>query len=223
MRGNVTNDTEQKYSELQFPEIELLLPEIVPRLTELKTLFSEKVIEFKGHTLSFADATRKDFKLRLSEKKLDLEKHNRSHADLLNFAAILILEEETNDLEIQAKDCHIEGQKLLIESLHLIVEHQRRIIETVKELDKLAGHYSNAAEEEEAACGKYQRKQKATKAADVLHDRPGGNREKQKNIREIWASGKYTSRDICVEQECAALGMSFSTARKALRNAPKPT
>ena len=41
-------------------------------------------------------------------------------------------------------------------------------------------------------------------------------------IQKIWASGKYKSRDICAEQECAALKLSFSTARKALRNTPDP-
>lgn len=62
----------------------------------------------------------------------------------------------------------------------------------------------------------------ARRRADALHDKPGGSREKKKNIREIWASGKYSSRDICAEQECAALGMSFSAARKALRGTSDP-
>ena len=60
-------------------------------------------------------------------------------------------------------------------------------------------------------------------AADRRHSQPGGSRDKRENIRTIWASGKYSSRDICAEQECAALGMSFSVARKALRNTPAPT
>jgi hypothetical protein len=59
-------------------------------------------------------------------------------------------------------------------------------------------------------------------AANALHDKPGGTRSKQVAIRAAWASGKYTSRGICAEQECAALGMSFDAARKALRNTPKP-
>ena len=63
----------------------------------------------------------------------------------------------------------------------------------------------------------------AKHAADIRHSKPGGSRDKQKNIRAIWAIGKYTSRDICAEQECASLGMSFSSARKALRNTPNPT
>jgi hypothetical protein len=49
-----------------------------------------------------------------------------------------------------------------------------------------------------------------------------GNAGKREAIRGAWASGKYSSRDICAEQECAALGMSFCSARKALRNTPEP-
>jgi hypothetical protein len=63
------------------------------------------------------------------------------------------------------------------------------------------------------------RKQTAKAAANARHNQPGGSRDKQRQIREIWAAGKYSSRDICAEEECAALGMSFSAARKALRNA----
>ncbi|MDP2817539.1 MAG: hypothetical protein Q8O29_04545 [Polaromonas sp.] len=64
---------------------------------------------------------------------------------------------------------------------------------------------------------------RARKAADARHNKPGGSRQKQDAIRAAWATGKYTSRDICAEQECAALMMSFSTARKALRNTINPS
>ncbi len=63
----------------------------------------------------------------------------------------------------------------------------------------------------------------AKKAADARHSKPGGSRDKAKKIRTIWASGKYTAREICAEQECAALEMSFSAARKALRKTPAPS
>ena len=63
----------------------------------------------------------------------------------------------------------------------------------------------------------------AKRGADALHNKPGGSREKQAAIKAAWASGKYTSRDICADEECNALGMSFSAARKALRNTPDPT
>lgn len=67
------------------------------------------------------------------------------------------------------------------------------------------------------------RQQNAKAAANVLHDKPGGSRDKQRQIREIWATGKYSSRDLCAEQECAALNMSISVARRALRNTPDPS
>lgn len=63
---------------------------------------------------------------------------------------------------------------------------------------------------------------RAKVAANALHDMPGGTRSKREAIRAIWASGKYKSRGICAEQECAGLGMSFDAARKALRNTPDP-
>lgn len=63
----------------------------------------------------------------------------------------------------------------------------------------------------------------AKHAADALHNQPGGSRSKQAEIRKIWQSGKFSNRDLCAEQECANLGMSFSTARKALRNITKKT
>lgn len=59
-------------------------------------------------------------------------------------------------------------------------------------------------------------------AANTLHNKPGGSREKNAAIRDLWASGKYSSRDLCAEQECAFLDMSLSAARKALRNTPNP-
>ncbi len=63
----------------------------------------------------------------------------------------------------------------------------------------------------------------AKAAADARHDKPGNSRDKREAIRTLWASGKFSSRDLCVEQESAALNMSISTARKALRNTPDPT
>ncbi|MFO1262703.1 MAG: hypothetical protein U1E84_05075 [Rhodoferax sp.] len=66
------------------------------------------------------------------------------------------------------------------------------------------------------------RKQNAQAAASARHSQPGGSRDKQNQIRAIWASGKYKTRDICAEQECAALNMSIKSARNALVNEPDP-
>ena len=59
-------------------------------------------------------------------------------------------------------------------------------------------------------------------AANAMHSKPGGHRDKRETIRQLWASGKYADRDTCAEQECGAINMSFSTARKALHNTPDP-
>lgn len=56
------------------------------------------------------------------------------------------------------------------------------------------------------------------RAANMRHDKPGGSREKRARLIEIWRSGKYSDKNRCAEEECGALGMAFSTARKALIN-----
>jgi len=62
----------------------------------------------------------------------------------------------------------------------------------------------------------------AKKAANAKHDKPGGSREKKKQMRDLWYTGKYDTKDRCAEEECGALNISFSAARKALTNLPKP-
>ena len=96
-----------------------------------------------------------------------------------------------------------EGKKLIDYLRHELPIKQAELIEKVKVITKRNQHISAAKH-----------------AANSLHNKPGGSRYKQDKIREIWACGKYSSRDICAEQECAALNMSFSSARKALRNTP---
>ena len=66
------------------------------------------------------------------------------------------------------------------------------------------------------------RRMNARRAANARHDQPGGNRDKHRKIRQSFASGQYPTRDACAEKVCAALGMAFSTARKALVNTPDP-
>jgi len=66
------------------------------------------------------------------------------------------------------------------------------------------------------------REKNARDAANVRHNKAGGSRDKRRQIREAWATGKYSSRDRCAEEEARALGISPYTARKALINAPEP-
>lgn len=53
---------------------------------------------------------------------------------------------------------------------------------------------------------------------EARHNKPGGSRAKRALVVEAWKSGHYSTKDLCAEQEAAALGLSFATARKALRN-----
>lgn len=79
----------------------------------------------------------------------------------------------------------------------------------------------NAEKEPEVGAPEW-RSRNARNAANARHEQPGGSRDKRSQMLLIWATGKYSSRDLCAEQECAALDMSFSAARKALINAPDP-
>lgn len=67
------------------------------------------------------------------------------------------------------------------------------------------------------------RSSSAKSAINVRHSKPGGSREKKARLQAIWASGKYSSRSVCAEEECAGLGMSYETARKALINTQNPS
>jgi len=55
-------------------------------------------------------------------------------------------------------------------------------------------------------------------AVNARHNKPGGSRDKKAEIRAIWATGKYRTKQICAEEEYAALGMSYDSAIKTLRD-----
>lgn len=58
----------------------------------------------------------------------------------------------------------------------------------------------------------------------IANARKGGIAKAARNIDikakiiSVWNSGKYTSKDICAEQESSDTGYSFATIRKWLRN-----
>ena len=64
--------------------------------------------------------------------------------------------------------------------------------------------------------------ERAREIADKGHEKPGGSRDKKRQILDIWASGKYSTKEECAEQECDELRVKFGKARKDLRNAPDP-
>jgi hypothetical protein len=46
--------------------------------------------------------------------------------------------------------------------------------------------------------------------------------DKRRQIQAKWAEGNFSTRNRCAEEEFAALGMSYETARKALKGQPDP-
>jgi hypothetical protein len=70
---------------------------------------------------------------------------------------------------------------------------------------------------------KFEKRLRTSKAKFAALKRHEATNSAKQKIREIWGTGKYTSRDICAEQECAGLNLSFTTARKALINTPNNT
>ena len=123
-------------------------------------------------------------------------------------------------LDLAEKEKRLAGLRL--ELAHIEVEVFVGAIESVKATHPRLRPVMSVQDKLEVGSREW-RSQNARNAANVLHEMPGGSRDKQRQIREKWATGNYTSRDICAEQECAALEMSISTARLALRNTPKPS
>jgi len=62
------------------------------------------------------------------------------------------------------------------------------------------------------------RSQDAKAAADAVHGQPGGSRDKRAKIVTAWETGKYKTKTECATKEHDKIGISFSTAIKALRN-----
>lgn len=65
------------------------------------------------------------------------------------------------------------------------------------------------------------RREAGQRGAEALHKKMG-TKGKVEQLHQIWASGKYRSRDECAKCEHEKLGLGLSTARRALRKTPEP-
>ena len=64
---------------------------------------------------------------------------------------------------------------------------------------------------------------KNKKAIKNRHAKPGGSADKKTEALATWATGKYSNREICAEQECDHLEVSQKTYRNYLKGAPNPS
>lgn|GEM_PF-6439096 len=85
-------------------------------------------------------------------------------------------------------------------------------------LGKIGHHGAQVMAAREVARSKIEQSKKLLKKrTEPIHAR-------RKLIQELWASGKFTSRDRCAEEEWEALGFpSFRAARESLNGTPDPT
>ncbi len=62
----------------------------------------------------------------------------------------------------------------------------------------------------------------AKKRINARHSQPGGSRDKRQKVLEMYATGKYKSKDNCAIEAEKTIGISFATARAALKGAKPP-
>jgi len=150
-----------------------------------------------------------------------LEKFSPAQLAHLYAAAEMVIEQQNSLLEALTK----QNSKLLklvgiqIKEMPEVTQAEVSEIDGLMSLDESLEKVKQLGHTQAA----YLNHHRAKLAAEANHNKPGGSRERQAMIRAIWASGKFQSKDLCAEQECAGLGMSFAAARRALRNQPKPT
>ena len=158
---------------------------------------------------------------RIKRIENDLKSLVPEYADLLRVAAALMDDCETLGKDARKWEEEFNANALLktLSALPATLKSQGKSYNP-DALKKIIARTDCMALEIHAALTKAFTSANALKAANAKHSCSGGSRELAHKIRQIWASGKYSSRDICAEQECAALNMSFSSARKALRNTP---
>jgi hypothetical protein len=196
------------------------------RHSEFERRLKEVSEEADKHYTEFDNEFAGDHEIRLSEQKSMLTKCNYTYDELLHLTALLIFEERLNDSQLQQKDIHIKLLELAIEAFEDGDNDYKQTIEAYAELVRVNAELvrakKNIDDEREIIKAKLATNKRQI-AAVKGHSQEGGSRGKRDRIIAIWATGKYTSRDICAEQESAALDMSFSTARKALRNTSDPT
>lgn len=163
------------------------------------------------------------YDVRLSIEQSKLEQLNLPYAELLCRAASNAASLHVFEVAYEGASEIGNGYKQIMNAQQLVIKELLFHLNSVSGMSAVQEAFSNAASVIEGKLEKYKITTRARAAANVRHSKPGGSKEKQEKIRQLWASGNFKSRDICAEQECAALGMSFSAARKALRNTPDPT
>jgi hypothetical protein len=148
-----------------------------------------------------------------------------------SLAHVAVLAEQSSELlknrfaELKSECANMPAERLLeefaftqatLEIQHISFEHLKAaLVKTSQALGLLNVVGQHAIDKERSDRGKL--------AAEIKDRKPGGNKSKREEIQSIWATGKYKTRIRCAEEEYEAVGLSLSTAIKALRNTPDPS
>ena len=170
---------------------------------------------------AFSQAEKTEFDRRVAEVCQWGREHLSFDEAVMMFAVFKVANEELDEMLREAtSDVEFSG-KLLIDSNEAetkVSAHLEDALQAVEAILGTAPQMFNLG----LKVSKVAASGRGKNAANARHAKPGGTRSKAEAVRIAWASGKYSSRDVCAEQECAALGMSFSSARKALRGTAPP-
>lgn len=162
-----------------------------------------------------------DIKNRLRDQDYSIDQ-------LIDYCALLIINEATQDMHIKGLIELIDDHEKITATFESFLKtHQKQDIEFHESVIK----YQNAVDKYKKSVPlivKNEIKKEASRrgktSADKGHAQKGGSRDKQSKMREIFATGKYkNNRDKCALSEWENVGMAYSTARKALIGTPDPT
>ena len=188
--GKVLNEMLNSFKDFTDTEYTNELKKIHLIISELDLLNSEGDI-------SISDSDSKAFVENLSPTQLDF------------FSRVVNINTSLG-LMLEAKNIYIKILQKAMSNIDLLDNISKKTAEKKHELNVQIVSHEKLLQKERDDISRRSRF-----AANKKHE-PKNNAKNE--IKKIWVSGKYTSKDICAEQECAALGLSFSTARKALRN-----
>ena len=177
---------------------------------------------------------------KLTEKDIsrEIEKIAKNSAEAFNHKELDVLyahqvlsgrlgveNEEAQARVIAALEKQVKNSNVLIQTIDETVREFVQLMGSKPKQDDLFENLISlisSASAQEVKKAKKLASDRGRKAVEARHNKPGGSRDLIKKMQEEWASGNYKSRDLCAEEMCAHLNISYSTARRALRNTPTP-
>lgn len=167
--------------------------------------------------------TIESYDVRVSKERSRLEQLNLTYEELFKLAVDYANSLDFYETAYEVATVTLNKYEDIMNSQQSVIDELNHRYNSAVALGKINSSIKDKLHQTEKSLEKHKTTSRTRAAANARHSKPGGSKEKHEEIRRIWASGKYTSRDICAEQECAGLNISFATARKALRNTPAPS